>query len=101
PLYPGRSPPSLHDALPTCLADILGAPADRPPPAEPAAFAQMQGRPVAIVDPRGEIQALPAIGGDHAIDLRGEQAGKDQRAALRQDRKSTRLNSSHVKISYA
>src|SRR5690606_2165629 len=41
----------------------------------------------AIMDGQGELDALPA--------------GVDTAAALDKDRKSTRLNSSHVKISYA
>src|SRR5436309_7268987 len=69
---------SLHDALPIC---------------EP----RREGFPAAAARDRC------ARGDDH-FDRRGDAAGDDRPHAVRNgrpDRKSTRLNSSHVKISYA
>src|SRR3712207_7378230 len=70
---------SLHDALPICGAEqrVLGAP--RHPPAD----VEGQRRPV---HPRRR--------------QRVARAGRE-RAGAAEDRKSTRLNSSHANISYA
>ncbi len=63
-------------------AILTGVPAHRPPPAEAVALAQVERRPVAIVHPRGEPQALRTIGRDDPISLLVEQAGEDQRSAI-------------------
>src|SRR5699024_12344409 len=68
---------SLHDALPISAARRQGGPATWP------------SRPTEPCGPGG---ATPARGGWATAPLR---------AALSPDRKSTRLNSSHVSISYA
>src|SRR5690606_41847418 len=73
---------SLHDALP-----IYGAPAHRD-------FAQQ------IVQQRGGVLVQPCV---RLVEQQHRRVGQDRprdRQPL-QDRKSTRLNSSHVKISYA
>src|SRR5690606_42075399 len=92
---------SLHDALPISLVGRLGVPWSRPAALAllaaglvPAAIRILVARKRAR-DPRAVMEATllrtePALG----------------QAALRamtlsEDRKSTRLNSSHVKISYA
>src|SRR5690606_40407981 len=72
---------SLHDALP-----IYGRPADH--------------RGHRGSDP--DLLNRPALGWGHGEDLRRPvQLRHRPGGAARQDRKSTRLNSSHVKISYA
>src|SRR5438067_9603258 len=71
---------SLHDALPI-FAGIAGA-----------ALRGAQGRGIDIA----AIARLPSLGEDLAV----HGAEPDKRAE-RTDRKSTRLNSSHVSISYA
>src|SRR5690606_42011755 len=90
---------SLHDALPISdrLRDRLG---------------DLQHQPGAVLDRSaigigalvgavlGELVEQIAVG---AMNLDAVEAGFDrvQRGLLERDRKSTRLNSSHVKISYA
>src|SRR5690606_39322308 len=82
---PSTHPPSLHDALPICLP-----PGPTPRPTRPWArvHVPVPGQDGAGGPARGHPDH-PAAGGDH-------QGQRD-----RPDRKSTRLNSSHVKISYA
>src|SRR5690606_41371862 len=84
---------SLHDALPIFQAfdkasNILNNPHDRLGGKRPVEFLQ-SARPVVVLD---EPQNLESEGARAAI------ASLDP---LCTDRKSTRLNSSHVKISYA
>src|SRR5207302_9273566 len=73
---------SLHDALPISLAagQLHAALAD--------------GRAVAVGEARDEVVGVGPAGG--LLDLGLARAGLEEA-----DRKSTRLNSSHVKISYA
>src|SRR5207302_11313062 len=98
PSTPPTSPPSLHDALPIYLA--RGHP-------HPHARARVGERVRGIVAP--EVVRV-AVGADalHGVALRPAQAHAHHGDAevargLHEvaDRKSTRLNSSHVKISYA
>src|SRR5690606_40719097 len=97
---PALYAPSLHDALPICPAgryrDCLREAGLR---AVPGLGEQ---RPLAEAAGSGRAAAAPAVGFDF------DQGSGLRRAAVcgsadrpRQDRKSTRLNSSHVKISYA
>src|SRR5690606_41461592 len=86
---------SLHDALP-----IWRGEAEAVGPAESEAD---PGHPLGAVAPVGvEFTDHPvqvdALVGECA---QGGVAGLGQHVTERQDRKSTRLNSSHVKISYA
>src|SRR5690606_41349197 len=80
---------SLHDALPICDAPVLGngrihdVSLDQP--------ARAPGRPMA--------RAVTTILLDAPPPPRAEKRRPDARREI--DRKSTRLNSSHVKISYA
>src|SRR5690606_40618810 len=100
PLTPHRHPLSLHDALPIfrqhlvfVLRDVeleihqLRHPLLRGRSAAPRASAPVERNPALLIQrlhPKQEVQRLA---------LRSERLAKD--------RKSTRLNSSHVKISYA
>src|SRR5690606_41353232 len=93
-LYCVRSPPtpgtyhlSLHDALPICL-DVAAADGDR----------VADRRRVAVV---GDRQVRIAGGGDAGFLLRAAADRGPARGGGDRDRKSTRLNSSHVKSSYA
>src|SRR5690606_41880137 len=91
-------PPSLHDALPIYL-----------PPAEEAARTEAwlyEGRERSGVDPHEILRAFTDRTDRVLALLDGfmpECAWLDDTETLTylQDRKSTRLNSSHVKISYA
>src|SRR5690606_41509903 len=82
---PSQPPPaepyplSLHDALPIF-------PPDRPGPAQPTPHV---------------VSAVRGDGGEGGVHLHVSGAGGVRAAADGGDRKSTRLNSSHVKISYA
>src|SRR5207253_7218310 len=85
------SPLSLHDALPIC-------PGERPGRVPPRPLPLPAGGPAGPDPPGRPRQPLPAeagggTGGPGDRPDRGGQAGGD--------RKSTRLNSSHVAISYA
>src|SRR5205807_9147083 len=78
---------SLHDALPICVHQIV-----RETGEDPASSRQQGG--VELVPDRRRAAAASA---DHA-----EGSGKQAEAhGYRRDRKSTRLNSSHLVISYA
>src|SRR5690606_41473598 len=81
---------SLHDALPISVEvldrEVVGVEPDHAPRALDLDVLQRLDQGVGILRPRGL---------DCGVD---EQGGV---VALRGDRKSTRLNSSHVKISYA
>src|SRR3712207_7873208 len=75
---------SLHDALPICR----GLSHDASPPGHRRATAVRRGaRGARAADPGGRRAAQPHRGGGAR--------------AVRRDRKSTRLNSSHANISYA
>src|SRR5690606_41804516 len=75
---------SLHDALPICGDGVAPAADEIEGDREGGAERHRQGDGLPERPAEAEHH-----GGDHA------------RAPVRQDRKSTRLNSSHVKISYA
>src|SRR5690606_41930645 len=86
---------SLHDALPIWVVtpgyfDTLGIPL-------------VAGRPFGIEDRADAVDRVAAV--NEAVARRfwpeGNAIGGRLRLMLRGDRKSTRLNSSHVKISYA
>src|SRR5690606_41401306 len=91
---PSSSPLSLHDALPICLRRL---------PAAALVLVQdllvHRRRLFGDAGPRVPLPHFPlrrlAQGVGQAV------GGKHRQHGLGQDRKSTRLNSSHVKISYA
>src|SRR5439155_19567783 len=90
---------SLHDALP-----IFGAERYGPNPISVAT--QLMQQPEAIDRPNPH-DVIVAAGG-HKLAIRAERHRADHRRTMlrllrrhREDRKSTRLNSSHVAISYA
>src|SRR5690606_40147836 len=87
---------SLHDALPIC--DALQALAFE-------LVAEAQANPAALIAlSRGLARAAGVRGmvGGQALDIAAETAATPLNLdEITQDRKSTRLNSSHVKISYA
>src|SRR5690606_40057887 len=86
-VYTDANTLSLHDALPICV--------DVDPEPEPAP-ARDRARPSGP----DTVRVRRAIGDGHA--RRGRRARLRRDASVRAgDRKSTRLNSSHVKISYA
>src|SRR5690606_42008773 len=84
--------PSLHDALPIYRKKPLGLIAIRGSVATQVSF--LANLYAAMIPAAGEIQL------DHDFLFRYQLAEHPQ-AAVQVDRKSTRLNSSHVKISYA
>src|SRR5690606_41304011 len=88
---------SLHDALPICPRLERLVHDDGADPAQ-----VVVGRDAGVEDANGHKGHEPRLAGlDRAVedvDLRDEAS---RRRDPRQDRKSTRLNSSHVKISYA
>src|SRR5699024_12846388 len=94
-------PPPLHDALPI-------SPPPRPvPPERDSRIARLLPRVAALgADPRapGSADGAAAAGGDGGARAVAGLLGTDhqlhQRSQERGDRKSTRLNSSHVSISY-
>src|SRR5207253_5826517 len=100
PATPPLSTLSLHDALPICRRQRAGAPRDtrkaeigRHHPAALALDQDVRQREVAMND------ALRVRVGERLGD-RGR-VGGCLAEREREDRKSTRLNSSHVAISYA
>src|SRR5699024_12367061 len=84
PPPPATSPLSLHDALPISRGARARARRAAPPPATAAARAIDRRRSVSATPPPSPPRAIPPPA-----------------RPIRQDRKSTRLNSSHVSISYA
>src|SRR5690606_41799136 len=82
PEPPSSSPLSLHDALPI----FVGRPA------------QAAEHHFAVIEPP-QVRLAVIDGGVEQERLHGEVVAS--RTSGRRDRKSTRLNSSHVKISYA
>src|SRR5690606_42127912 len=96
PPPPSLPPLSLHDALPIyrCLDHIADAHLARAVLALALEAAQLEQVPDRAPDPVGLGDDPPGQAlGDLRVALVVERLG--------QDRKSTRLNSSHVKISYA
>src|SRR5690606_40864347 len=92
---------SLHDALPICARRTRAELADLRRSHDALGFslsarvaALSQGGPAEPHDGR-------VLARSGAEDLRAEPHCRGSERALRLDRKSTRLNSSHVKISYA
>src|SRR5690606_41221327 len=86
-------PLSLHDALPICGARRGVGKEDR------AMMTSISGRAVRASFLAAAVAAGPASLAEAAPRMTNAQ--KQQAEFLCQDRKSTRLNSSHVKISYA
>src|SRR5690606_40640331 len=90
---------SLHDALPICIHHPEPGPERLPRGYGPMRVRQGPGyrRCGSATRPRGKdgrcMKPSSIVPGDHVIITRLERRGED--------RKSTRLNSSHVKISYA
>src|SRR5690606_41415067 len=94
---PGFFPPSLHDALP--IWPVLA-----PRPVRFRARMPVQHLPrlaPAQTTPRPRADAAGSLGKVHQPPPALVRALADGAVALGTDRKSTRLNSSHVKISYA
>src|SRR5690606_39593201 len=92
-------PLSLHDALPICQRSTLNlARAQRSEPLRLPQHSVHDG--FAFFGREGcEIQQLEEV---QAVDREAQDRGIGEALRVRpQDRKSTRLNSSHVKISYA
>src|SRR5207249_11107385 len=90
PARPPMSPLSLHDALPICLA------------IEPAAHGEVAGAHGELSREQGRVGGV--ADGDEQAGHRERlccASGERAQAHAAQDRKSTRLNSSHVSISYA
>src|SRR5205814_8971954 len=101
PLNDTTPPPlpttSLHDALPIQRSAERG-PAAKIPHVRRCA-GRLQGRDgVGVAGLLREVQRRLAIGVGH---VRVEPRFEEQRDRRRRDRKSTRLNSSHLGISYA
>src|SRR5207253_7572402 len=95
PAPPEISTLSLHDALPISEPQVRGAaPAGVAKPLKPAL-------PVHEASPAaGTAGSVPAAA-PSAVEFADDFIGVVNRYAQAQDRKSTRLNSSHVAISYA
>src|SRR5690606_40759391 len=87
PATPSLSPLSLHDALPICIPLPRPRAGLRGSPRHPARLRLLRAT-------RGQPR------GRHRL-RRGPAHRAPSARAAREDRKSTRLNSSHVKISYA
>src|SRR5207253_9529999 len=83
PAYTALYPLSLHDALPIYPRQHVEAGVEHEPIADPAVDAH-------------PVRHLVADDRDA-----GERPGRRRRGVVPEDRKSTRLNSSHVAISYA
>src|SRR5690606_39663545 len=91
PATPATTPLSLHDALPSLDVEQV------------AGVVLGRGAPE-VVEADVVEGGAGAEGGDVAAELAGLAVGRDDHGhgvPADQDRKSTRLNSSHVKISYA
>src|SRR5699024_11346037 len=90
------SPPSLHDALPISLrAAVLH-------PGLPEALSGSSARCAGESRPSAPLTLGVRRGvRDQAHQLRAIRAGRPLSESASRDRKSTRLNSSHVSISYA
>src|SRR5690606_41063254 len=95
PPSPHPSPLSLHDALP--ISDT--------PPAAPdswaAQLAYLQPQAAGRSGPSDATDAAPEIEVLNSLGKALTQHAEPGPATQAEDRKSTRLNSSHVKISYA
>src|SRR5690606_41241945 len=91
---PQLSPLSLHDALPILEADGAAKPAEAPTPARPGG--RTATRPSTTRSATRPAPTAPAEKSEAATP-----APAPAPAPAEKDRKSTRLNSSHVKISYA
>src|SRR5690606_39410914 len=92
-------PLSLHDALPISRSEESESLAPLPPLASPSELSVLLVLPVASVlstSPPGHVTRTVASTGSSALP-----ESSYERNWARADRKSTRLNSSHVKISYA
>src|SRR5699024_11651353 len=91
----GTSPRSLHDALPIWGAGRAGGPTEDPGGADAG-----EEHPVETGVPRPDRSVAFIVGHHHHVpsEPRVQPAAP---AGFGQDRKSTRLNSSHVSISYA
>src|SRR5690606_39971433 len=92
PATAALSPLSLHDALPICAPDRQAC--RYPPRAEDRATRRSAAPPYPPRRDRAETARLP-------LWPRVPAAHAAKRGRTERDRKSTRLNSSHVKISYA
>src|SRR5690606_41899601 len=93
PRPPATSPLSLHDALPICDLAQRGGVAS-------GVLADVQAHQEQAEAGRAAQAVEQLTLGDHAH-AAGVQRLVAELQRLQQDRKSTRLNSSHVKISYA
>src|SRR5690606_41233190 len=97
---PERHPLSLHDALPIC-GERTGRPAPTGGTGRPAKSAAPSGQRGRTTSPAGKDEGRKR---SDTKPQKGRAKGKgnfNKGPHGRRDRKSTRLNSSHVKISYA
>src|SRR5690606_27206080 len=97
PAPPAGEEIDLRDALGRVLADTLNAPFDVPAWDNSA----MDGYALRVADLPAEGGALPLAGRIAAGDAALQPLPAGHAVRIFTDRKSTRLNSSHVKISYA
>src|SRR5690606_42151744 len=93
------SPLSLHDALPICSEQKRVAHNHRTCPGATDVNADVPGHVLAVLDSLGEQISHHDRPQDASLFLGVGQGLDKEREVL--DRKSTRLNSSYVKISYA
>src|SRR5699024_12034900 len=100
PSPPTMTPPPPLSATPLRPARSLSCSVRiSPPPAAASALSLHDALP--ICNQRGDLR-VDVAGGAHPVQvLPGEHAGRPGQQPVERDRKSTRLNSSHVSISYA
>src|SRR5205814_8650996 len=91
--HPPLSSPSLHDALPISCSLGFGSAEDGPERPPPQILVHSRSR---IVKLDHDVGWLLIFSGQPE-----KPGGNGQFPSVRQDRKSTRLNSSHLGISYA
>src|SRR5690606_40035614 len=98
PATPSASPPALPAALPTSGAEITH-------PARGVLLAHLARLPPVVFEARGQL--CPRSTSQYtrrpapACSARATHTSTSSASAASGDRKSTRLNSSHVKVSYA
>src|SRR5436305_9620092 len=88
--------PSIRCAAPRVPVTVIPFFSPHPLPTELYPLSLHDALPICAETRRPERQAVPAGGR-----LGGRRHDRQQHARLQADRKSTRLNSSHVRISYA
>src|SRR5690606_39793262 len=101
PAPPATSALSLHDALPICLCGGVGRHACTVSARERSSGSEVADGAAACTKHRQKRPGCNVCGGKVDGEHLLPQIGLAERNLAAQDRKSTRLNSSHVKISYA